>query len=132
MLVSCGGGPDLKAQCNTIAQVNNNTLKAVMDNRIGKPVYDATVSQQSAQAYKDGVKAIEALEISDQKLKEIQTSLADAYKNSATLNEQMAGLMPANNRPSSQVEQQISSLMQQVDKGIPEAIQAHKLHCVGG
>ncbi|NEO85082.1 MAG: hypothetical protein F6J87_12660 [Spirulina sp. SIO3F2] len=130
-----GCGPGRKAQCDTLAQAQNqvrNTIMAQHQTRIGQPSYAQSHELQMMQVMQQSAQTMQAVELKDKTLQELQARLVASYQNSSTIYQNTANLLPAAGSPSEAAMQQVDTLHRQVDAGIPEAIHDFNLYCMGG
>ncbi|MEM8637468.1 MAG: hypothetical protein AAGG51_01425 [Cyanobacteria bacterium P01_G01_bin.54] len=133
LLIGCG--PSRQAQCQLLGEAQNqvrNTINAQYQQRIGQLAYSQTHELQMVQVMQQAAETTQAVQLKDANLQDLQTRLVQSYQNSSQLHQQAANLIPATGSPNEAVIQQVDALHQQVDAGIPEAVQEFNIYCIGG
>ena len=134
-LTIIGCGESRKVQCHKIGQVTQQVQKdvtAVHQQQIGQPAYLRAFEESLATVMADSAKTMEAVEISDKTLQELQERLVSSYQKSSDLYRQSAELLTDDGNPSDAVMQQVDVLHRQVDTGLPETIHDLRGYCIRG
>ncbi|MEO1095221.1 MAG: hypothetical protein AAFX01_10025 [Cyanobacteria bacterium J06638_28] len=127
-------GPSVKTQCQEMGEVTQQAMDKYMEAaraNIGTSGYQASTEVAIAEALTESATAMAALSIRDRELQAVQADLVSAYQAAATAHTEMAELIPANGSPSTQRRQAIDTIRTDAEAGIPPAIQALTVRCVG-
>lgn len=125
-----GCGPSLKSQCQKLAQAHNTTFNQSMSLKPpGSLTYDHEQEKQIATLWTESSQKIAKLELSDSKLKNIQTELVAAHQQVGEKTRQAADLIPSHNQVNDVLGAQIDQVRLGAMSKIPTAVQALTLHC---